>query len=1138
VIYLAALILVAGPSQAVERPWEQEQLDPQALTSLLDETTRQLESLPSGEAANASSNNRRAILLRRQGLLKELSRLLLKRAELSAELAPPELATPPSPGTAGKETKELATGKSKPKAEPVPELKPETEPKAEPEAYTPEGLELLKREVEQAHSQVATLSSAYKSNRERLDQLPELDNQAREQLNRAREAASSILPETVPGGESGELLLLQQDNASMNRRIAELEVETLGLERRVLEAEGPALSSQLDQEKQTLPTLEQKFADYKDTLQEQQRLAAEALDKKAEQKQLEAERAQSPGARFLAEGEAKLSAVQRDSADLASFRTELSKQALEQENALKKDRADLQELKGMIAAVGITGPAADLLRKLYADIEKRRRHLQEFLSPDTNRQLQAIAPQLILVQQQLLRLGETWLSQVASLPPEITADPQFKAQANALLERYREALHAKSNLLRTIGRQARTLHTLPAQRLVVLDELEAFVISNLLWMQDSRPLNQEVLANARAELFARERPNSLVNWWGQFDSRKLLAQVVQVIGYSATGVVALLVVFVLPALLWWLIRGSGHPSRSLARNLAGILVFPVYLLALGAVIKPGTEQFYSVLWTNRLLTYLAVIVLIWQLARVFFHPLNGVAVNRFGMPRELAASLRRILTLWAVAALLLLIPERILLAPPFSFSGLPRLLHTAMEILVTASLIALLRPRSALMTALFSEGARTLVGGSRHREQAHRFLGRHWAGISWFLTAFLVGVVVLDVLGFRYTAQRLSLSIIATIVIVSVLLAIYWVLVATMDRFMWRYLRTAADAPSAAPGAENDPQRLERQVKRGLRTLLYLSGFIFIFLAWTSGVEVVQPLRGFELYSVVASDGTREIVSLVNLLDFIIVVIVFGWLLRELKTLFELLVFPHLKMDRGKRYATVTISRYFVFSVGVIIGLSILRVDLSNLGWLVAAMGVGLGFGLQEIFANFISGLILLLERPIRVGDLVTIGNVMGNVTHISFRATTVMAFDNEEIVIPNKELITGQVTNWTLGSPVTRINIPIGVAYGSDVDRVSEILLELAHQDPEVLKNPAPAALFLAHGESSLDFELRVFLGSAGVRLSTRDRLNREINKAFARYGIQIPFPQRDVTIRSVNWPGPPAPANGQPLPETPDRE
>jgi len=129
-------------------------------------------------------------------------------------------------------------------------------------------------------------------------------------------------------------------------------------------------------------------------------------------------------------------------------------------------------------------------------------------------------------------------------------------------------------------------------------------------------------------------------------------------------------------------------------------------------------------------------------------------------------------------------------------------------------------------------------------------------------------------------------------------------------------------------------------------------------------------------------------------------------------------------------------------------------------------------------------------------------------------------------------------VTNWTLGSPVTRINIPVGVAYGSDVDRVSEILLELAHQDPEVLKAPAPAALFLAHGESSLDFELRVFLGSAGVRLSTRDRLNREINKAFAKYDIEIPFPQRDVTIRSVNWPGAPAPANGQPPLDPPGQE
>ncbi len=1114
-IYLAVLLLAVSPSQAVERPWEQEKPDPKVLASLLDETTKQLDALPSGEKASASDNNRRAIMERRQGLLEALSRLFIQRTELEARLAPLETETAPSTEPNEEDAKEPVT--------------PETGPEPE-EAYTPEGLDQIKREVEQAHSRVAKLSGAYQSNRERLDQLPELDNQARERLNRARDDASAILKKAIPSGDEGELLVLQQENASMEQRIAELEVETLDLERRVLQAEGPGLSNRLDQEKQRLPPLEQQFSEYKDSLQEQQRLEAEELGKQAELKQLEAQRAQSPGARFLAEWEAKLSGVQRDSADLASFRTELSNQVLEQENALKKDEADLQELKGLIAAVGVSGPAADLLRELYSDIEKRRRHLQESLSLDISRQLRVISPQLVLIRRQLSTLGETWGSQLAGLPAETNADPGFKEQADSLQERYREALHSKSDLLRNTGREAHDLRSLPAKRLSVLDELEAFVVANVLWMQDARPLDHEVLANAGAELFSKTRPNSLTNWWQGFDSQGMLNQATQVIGHSAAGLIILLLVIVLPALLWWLTRGSGDPSRSLLQNIAGILAFPAYLLALGTLVQPGWKQFYSVLWTDRLLMYLAVILLIWRIARVFFHPGNGVAVSRFHMPRELAASLGRVLTLWAVAALLLLVPERLFLAPPFDFSGLPRLLYTAMEILVVATLIMLLRPRSALMTALFSEGTRALVGGSRHREQAHRFLGRHWEAISWFITAFLIGVVVLDVLGFRYTAHKLSLTIMATVVIASLLLAVYWILVATLDRFRWRHLRTGADAPSAAASVENDPQRLERQIKQGLSTLLYLGGFMLIVLAWSTGFGGTLPLRGIELYSVVAADGTREIVSLANLFDFIILVIVLGWLLRELKTLFELLLFPHLKMDRGKRYATVTISRYILFAVGVIIGLSILRVNLSNLGWLVAAMGVGLGFGLQEIFANFVSGLILLLERPIRVGDLVTIGNVMGNVTHISFRATTVMAFDNEEIVVPNKELITGQVTNWTLGSPVTRINIPIGVAYGTDVDMVSEILLELAYKDPEVLKIPAPAALFLAHGESSLDFELRVFLGNSGVRLSTRDRLNREINKAFARHGIEIPFPQRDVTIRSVNWPDAPAPVNDQP--------
>ena len=232
--------------------------------------------------------------------------------------------------------------------------------------------------------------------------------------------------------------------------------------------------------------------------------------------------------------------------------------------------------------------------------------------------------------------------------------------------------------------------------------------------------------------------------------------------------------------------------------------------------------------------------------------------------------------------------------------------------------------------------------------------------------------------------------------------------------------------------------------------------------------------------------------------------------------LYEVALFPRLRMDEGAKYATLTISRYSVFVLGIFFGLSEVHLDLGRLGWLMAAVGVGLGFGMQAIVANFVSGIILLIERPVRPGDTVTIGDMSGKVARINIRATTIVNFDRQEVIVPNKDLITTNVTNWTRSDTVNRLVISIGVAYGSDVDAVSAILMRIATEQPEVLSDPEPSVIFMAHGESSLDFNLRVFLPSPSELMILRDRLNTLINKEFAAAGIEIPFPQRDLHIRS----------------------
>ena len=229
-------------------------------------------------------------------------------------------------------------------------------------------------------------------------------------------------------------------------------------------------------------------------------------------------------------------------------------------------------------------------------------------------------------------------------------------------------------------------------------------------------------------------------------------------------------------------------------------------------------------------------------------------------------------------------------------------------------------------------------------------------------------------------------------------------------------------------------------------------------------------------------------------------------------------VFPRYKVDAGIQQSIIRLLHYAVMLVGVLLFLGTLGFSLTSLTIIGGALSVGLGFGLQEIVKNFASGLILLFERPIKVGDTIQVGDELAEVKELGLRATVVQTANNAEIVMPNADLITGQVMNWTLHQRQVRIKIPIGVAYGSDVEKVLAILLNSGRDHPEVLNDPAPNALFTAFGASSLDFELRVFIADFSGRRRVMSELNQILNSEFEDAGIEIPFPQNDLHLRSVD--------------------
>jgi potassium efflux system protein len=290
--------------------------------------------------------------------------------------------------------------------------------------------------------------------------------------------------------------------------------------------------------------------------------------------------------------------------------------------------------------------------------------------------------------------------------------------------------------------------------------------------------------------------------------------------------------------------------------------------------------------------------------------------------------------------------------------------------------------------------------------------------------------------------------------------------------------------------------------------------------AWDTIVEVQSPVQAMAADSPsgsVSSSATVQRVEMISVADVALSILVFAATLiatKNMPGLIELALLQRLPMDRALRFAITTVTRYLIFVVGTLWAMTNLGITWSKVQWLVAGVGVGLGFGLQEIFANFISGLIILFERKMRTGDIVTVGDVSGIVTDIRMRATTIEDWDKKELVVPNKEFITGKLLNWTLTNSMNRVVIPVSIAYGSDVVKARQIILQTALEHPEVLSDPPPSIVFDAFQESGLNLTLRAYLPTLECRLDTINDLHTAIHDALRRGKFEIPFPQREVHI------------------------
>ena len=258
-------------------------------------------------------------------------------------------------------------------------------------------------------------------------------------------------------------------------------------------------------------------------------------------------------------------------------------------------------------------------------------------------------------------------------------------------------------------------------------------------------------------------------------------------------------------------------------------------------------------------------------------------------------------------------------------------------------------------------------------------------------------------------------------------------------------------------------------------------------------------------------------VSLATMVEFIVVITTVVLLSRLIRRLLRTRVLARTKLDVGQQYAIARIASYVVLVIGLLISVETFGVKLSSLAVIAGALGVGIGFGLQNIVSNFVSGLVILAERPIQIGDRVDLGNnTVGKVMRIGARATHVLTNDNIMVIVPNSEFISGRVVNWTHIDPRVRFHVDLGVSYDTDPHLVEKLLLEIAAASPNVLKDPAPTVAFKAFGDSALHFELRVWAADMTHRPGALEsQLNFAIWDKFKQHGIEIPFPQRDLHVK-----------------------
>jgi potassium efflux system protein len=845
-------------------------------------------------------------------------------------------------------------------------------------------------------------------------------------------------------------------------------------------------------------------------LQPMRAAAAQAAERQARAKALLA----SPALATLAEGNSKLAS---EIAELVDRRASAEQDKVERDKSLLSLQQEFDEIKRRVEGVRTTDALATLLRQRRLKlIETSQRHQQRIRSrTDRIGEAQLKAIQFQEDRRRLVEEPERWLLQQLGFDPEQVPTgeaAEVVAAARPLRDTRRDLLQQLADGYENLLFTEVDVENSERQLLSRIASYRAYVTERVLGLRSSPPLwNLDWGSVGRTVAWFVDARRWLPLW-------ETTWQVLVLEAWAA--LVPLLALLLLRRRI--LVRLAAHGA--IASRGTNVAYRPTALAAIDTLLLAAPLPLLLWLWAARLdqspdggdfAKAVAIgarhsalaLLLVSTLAQVARR--GGLAEAHFQWQSTTVLHLRRAVPLLLLAGLpftfLLAVQETPVDDAGFGSLGSPLLLAQLGILLVVFA--RLLHPQ------------RGLVGGGMRSESVLWRFRRLWYVLAIGVPLCFMTMVVL---GYEYTVLQFTRRLYVTVGVV-VVAVLFHALVLRSLQLMRRRLqmrraeerlaaaRSGGSATELEATDEVDPQLLARQTQALLGGAIALAVAIVTFQVWVD----VQPALGILRRVPLWGSGTDEVVTLADLLLGTSVLVLSVLAARNLPALLELLVLQRLKVAVGERNAIATLARYLLFTAGIVVAFQSIGLGWAKVQWLLAAVSVGLGFGLQEIFANFVSGLILLFERPIRVGDVVTVGTTTGRVLRIRIRATTILDWDRKELIVPNREFVTSQFVNWTLGEPLVRWVLPVGVAYGSDTGRALQLLEQAAQQSKFVVRAPAPEAVMVGFGDSTLNLELRIHVDMNQLEYRWMTEIYQGIDKAFREAGIEIAFPQRDVNLK-----------------------